>query len=111
MVEPFNGRISDILGQTRFKSIAELEDTMNKYAKVYNHHIPQKALQHAAPIDAMKKWQQSHPDLVKKKVYKQTGLDTYLYHLFRWQDTLKQCKIFSIFLTHLLPSILVFFSG
>ena len=75
MVERFNGRISDVLGQTRFKSIAELEDTMNKYAKVYNHHIPQKALEHAAPIDAMKSWQQSHPDLFKKKVYKQAGLD------------------------------------
>jgi len=75
MVERFNGRISDVLGQTRFESIAELIDTMNKYAKVYNHHIPQKALNHTSPIDAMKKWQQTHPDLFKKKVYKQAEPD------------------------------------
>jgi len=32
-------------------------------------------LKHTAPVDAMKKWQQSHPHLFKKKVYKQTEPD------------------------------------
>ena len=61
-----------------FFSFAELIDTMNKYAKIYNHHIPQKSLNHTSPIDAMKKWQQNHPDLFKKKVYKQAEPDSYV---------------------------------
>lgn len=44
MVERFNGRISEVVKQTRFDSAAELEATLEHYLKVYNHHIPQRAL-------------------------------------------------------------------
>ncbi len=76
MVERFNGRISDLVKQTRFASAAELETTLEHYLKIYNHHIPQRTLHHQTPIQALKKWQTEKPDLFVKRVYKQAGLDT-----------------------------------
>ena len=40
MVERFNGRISEVVNQTRFASRAELESTLCNYLKIYNHNIP-----------------------------------------------------------------------
>ena len=77
MVERFNGRISDLVKQTRFASAAELEMTLALYLTTYNHHIPQRALHHQTPIQALQKWRAEKPDLFVKRVYKQTGLDTY----------------------------------
>ena len=75
MVERFNGRISEIVNQTRFGSAAELESTLRNYVKIYNHNIPQRALQHQTPIQALKAWQEKRPNLFVKRVYNQTGLD------------------------------------
>jgi transposase InsO family protein len=75
MVERFNGRISEIMGQTRFKSAEELETTLKHYMATYNHRIPQKALNHLSPVQALKQWQSRRPDLFKKRVYEQAGLD------------------------------------
>jgi hypothetical protein len=44
MVVRFNGRISEILQQTHFVSQADLEKTLHNYLKLYNHHIPQRAV-------------------------------------------------------------------
>jgi transposase InsO family protein len=54
MVERFNGRISEIVGQTRFGSAAELESALRNYLKIYNNNIPQRALNHQTPIQALK---------------------------------------------------------
>ncbi|MEN9657779.1 MAG: hypothetical protein RL571_1244 [Pseudomonadota bacterium] len=75
MVEPFNGRMSEVIQQTRFASLAELKATMENYLKIYNDHIPQKALDHETPIQAMKKWQDNEPELFKKRVYDLARLD------------------------------------
>ena len=75
MVERFNGRISDLVKQTRFASAQELETTLKLYLTTYNHHIPQRALKHQTPIQALQTWQAEKPDLFVKRVYKQTGLD------------------------------------
>lgn len=75
MVERFNGRIQEVVQQTRFLSARELRDTLYQYCRVYNHHIPQRNLGHITPIEALKNWQKTHPHLFKKTVYKQTGLD------------------------------------
>ena len=75
MVERFNGRISDLVKQTRFASAAELETTLTLYLKTYNHHIPQRALKHQTPIQALQKWRADKPELFVKRVYKQAGLD------------------------------------
>lgn len=75
MVERFNGRIEEVIDQTRFSSGAELKKTLQRYCQLYNNHIPQKNLGHITPVQAMKKWQQTHPHLFAKKVYKTSGLD------------------------------------
>ena len=46
MVERFNGRIKEVVNQTRFQSSMELRDTLYQYCRVYNHHIPQRNLGH-----------------------------------------------------------------
>lgn len=75
MVERFNGRISELVSQTRFQSAAELDETLKHYLSTYNHLIPQRALKHQTPIQALQKWRTEKPQLFVKRVYKQTGLD------------------------------------
>jgi hypothetical protein len=76
MVERFNGRISEIVNQTRFGSAAELESTLRNYLKIYNNNIPQRALGHQTPIQALKLWHEKKPELFTKRVYNQAGLDS-----------------------------------
>ena len=76
MIERFNGRIADVLATTRFDSPEHLTDTIKRYVKVYNQHIPQKALGHIPPIEAMKNWYRKRPNLFKKRVYNLARLDT-----------------------------------
>ena len=72
----FSGRISDIVNQTRFASAAELDDTLSQYLSTYNHLIPQRALKHQSPIQALQKWPSEKPELFVKRVDKKPGLDT-----------------------------------
>lgn len=76
MVERFNGRISDVLATHRFESGTDLAVTLERYVLLYNQHLPQLALQHRTPIQAMKDWQKQRPDLFKKRVSNRPGLDT-----------------------------------
>ena len=76
MVERFNGRIADVVGQTRFTSAAELDATLMNYATTYNNHIPQRALHHMSPVQAVKQWQSKRPELFVKRVHDQPGLDS-----------------------------------
>ena len=76
LVERFNGRIADLVKQTRFASAAELETTLRHYLATYNHLIPQRSLDYQTPVQALQKWQHEKPDLFVKRVYKQPGLDT-----------------------------------
>ena len=76
MVERFNGRISDIVNQTRFHSAAELDDTLRHYLSTYNHLIPQRALKHQTPIQVLQTWRSEKPHLFVKRIYKQPGLDS-----------------------------------
>lgn len=76
MVERFKGRIADVLTTTCFDSSQNLAETLTRYVKVYDQHIPQRALGHISPIPAMKAWQEKHPESFKKRVYKRTGLDS-----------------------------------
>jgi transposase InsO family protein len=75
MVERFNGRISELLQQTRFDNRANLETNLLNYLKLYNHHIPQRAIGTKTPIQALKEWQRQKPELFVKRVYDQAGLD------------------------------------
>ena len=75
MVARINGRISELLQQTRCDRQADLEKTLYNYLKLYNHHIPQRAIESKTPIQALKEWQRQKPDLFIKPVYEQAGLD------------------------------------
>ena len=75
MVERFNGRISELVAQTRISSVAELEATLKLYLTTYNHSNPQRALHHRTPIQALKAWRETKPKLFVKRVYERTGLD------------------------------------
>jgi hypothetical protein len=76
-VERMNGRIQDILQQTRFASAKELEVTLMRYLAAYNHHIPQRALAHRTPVQAIEEWMLKKPDSIRfVPVYDQAGLDT-----------------------------------
>ncbi len=65
MIERFNGRIAEVLATMRFDSSQSLEQTLIQYVKVYNQHIPQKALGHIAPIQALRTGQQNDPSSSK----------------------------------------------
>ncbi len=73
MVERFNGRISEVLATTRFDCSQDLEATLVRYAYLYNQHIPQRALSHKTPIEALKIWQKDRPELFHKKVRNHAG--------------------------------------
>jgi len=77
MVERFNGRISDVLATHRFASGEDLARTLERYAWLYNQHLPQLALQHQTPLQAMKGWQKQKPELFKKRVSNRPGLNSY----------------------------------
>jgi hypothetical protein len=51
--------------------------------KIYNHQIPQRALKHLSPVQALKIWHKKKPELSKKRVYNQSGLDTWVTYRFR----------------------------
>ena len=69
MVEHFNGRISDVLATRRYDSSEDLEQALKRYGWLYNHHIPQRALNHKTPIATMQEWQEKRPYLFCKKSY------------------------------------------
>ncbi|MGI8739543.1 MAG: IS481 family transposase, partial [Gammaproteobacteria bacterium] len=43
---------------------------------LYNHHLPQTALNAKPPIQAMKQWHAKHSELFHRKPYTRPGLDT-----------------------------------
>ena len=78
MVERFNGRISEVLRTHHFESSASLEALLEKYVWMYNHHLPQRALGHVSPINAMQQWHEKKPALFVRavsEVNNQAGLD------------------------------------
>ena len=75
MVERFNGRISEVIRQTRFQSAAELQATLTDYVQTYNHRVTRRALNHRSPVQALQKWQSAKPALFKKRVINHPGLD------------------------------------
>ena len=59
-----------------FHSGQDLEQTMMRYVTLYNHQLPQSALKSKTPMQAMKKWYASRPDLFHKRPYDRPGCDT-----------------------------------
>jgi transposase InsO family protein len=76
MVERFNGRISDVIAQTRFHSAQQREQTLLNYVTVYNCRIPQRALGHLTPVQCLETWYSSNPSLFSRQPNDLPGLDT-----------------------------------
>ena len=76
MVERFNGRIADVLKTHRFNSREDMQQTLTRYVALYNHQLPQSALKSKTPMQAMKDWRHSHPQLFRKRPYDRPGCDT-----------------------------------
>lgn len=76
MVERFNGRISDVLATTHFRSREDLQTTIARYVKLYNEHLPQRALKHQTPLQALHSWRTERPELFVRKPKNQAGLET-----------------------------------
>ena len=66
-VERFNGRISEVLATTHFDAAQSLEETLSRYVRLYNHQIPQRALGHIAPVQALQDWQEKCWDCLKRR--------------------------------------------
>jgi len=77
MVERFNGRISDILKTHHFRSGEDLRATLHRYVDLYNHQLPQAALGGKTPLEAMKEWFKSNPELFHRRPYDRPGCDNY----------------------------------
>lgn len=75
MVERFNGRIAEFLRSTRFHSAAELSMALGHYLQLYNGRIPQRALGHLCPLQALKAWREKEPERFNCEIYNLTGLD------------------------------------
>lgn len=76
MVERFNGRLSQVLRSHHFNSAEDLGKTLHRFVWLYNHHLPQKALGHQAPVQAIKVWKMKAPDLFVKNVRNHPGPDS-----------------------------------
>lgn len=76
MVERFNGRLEQVLRSHRFDSAQDLQATLHRYVWLYNEHLPQKGLDHQTPLQALKRWHQSHPQLFAKAVRNHPGPDS-----------------------------------
>lgn len=75
MVERYNGRVTDQLARTRFGSAEELSRGLEEYRDVYVNHIPQRALGHKTPRDALLEWYQKRPELFRSDPHNLPGLD------------------------------------
>jgi hypothetical protein len=67
-VQQANGRISDVLATTRFRSREDLHTTIERYVKLYNDHLPQKAHGHRTPLQALREWRKDRPELFVRKL-------------------------------------------
>ena len=75
MVERFNGRVADILKTHRFHSADDLSTTLHRYVSLYNQQLPQSALGGKTPMQAMKDWYASRPELFSRRPHDRPGLD------------------------------------
>ncbi len=77
MVERYNGRITEQLARTRFTSAESLQAGLEEYRRVYVSHIPQRALGHKTPREALLEWYEKRPELFRADPHNHPGLDIY----------------------------------
>jgi transposase InsO family protein len=69
MVEPFNGRIEEVLQSHHVRSGEDLETTLHRYVWLTNQQVPQSAPGSKSPLQAMKDWHKLKPQLFRKQPY------------------------------------------
>jgi hypothetical protein len=52
-----------------------MQATLVRYVWLYNEQLPQKALDHTTPLEAQRRWRESHPHLFNKAVSNHPGPD------------------------------------
>jgi len=75
LVERFNGRVSEVLASVHLRNREELEATLSRYRRLYNHQIPQKALDGRTPVEVLKQHYESNPDCFHRAPRKLPGPD------------------------------------
>ncbi len=68
----FNGRISDLLATTRFRSREDVQTTLERYDRLYNEHLPQRALDYQTSLQAIRAWRKDRPELFVRRPKNQT---------------------------------------
>ncbi len=66
---------ADVLKANRFDSALDLEQTLMRYVHLCNPQLPQSALRSRTPMQAMKDWHRSHPQLFVKSPRNHPGCD------------------------------------
>ncbi|MBD3727484.1 MAG: hypothetical protein IE936_10510 [Moraxella osloensis] len=94
MLERFNGRISQLLAQTQFRSSQHLRDKLEEYLMLYNHHILQRNLGHVSPMTKLREWQKNNPDLFTKNLSNQSSADTSISQLIHGNKVKHSCADF-----------------
>ena len=72
----FNDRIGEVLQTLWFNRALDINQRLLRCAELCNHQLPKSALQSKTPIQVMKQWSESHPDLFSKRPYNRPGRDT-----------------------------------
>jgi len=62
MVERFNGRIKEVLATHHCDDSQSMEQLLNRYVYLYNHHIPQRALKGRRPVEMLRHWLEKKPE-------------------------------------------------
>jgi transposase InsO family protein len=75
MIERFNGHSEEVLQSHHFRSSEEFETTLHRYVWLYNQQLPQSALGSKTPLQAIKDWHKTNPELFKKQPYYPSGCD------------------------------------
>lgn len=73
MVKRFKEHITDVLRSHRLHSGEDLEQTLLRYAALYNHRFPQSVLKFRTPPPTMKDWYAKRPDSFVKRPYDYPG--------------------------------------
>ena len=65
-----------MLKTNHFDSALDLEQTVMRYAQLYNTQLPQSALGSRTPMQAVKDWHKTHPHLFVKSPRNHAGRDS-----------------------------------
>lgn len=76
--QPSKATHSTVKSKSGDVSGEDLEQTIMRYVTLYNTQFPQSALRSRTPVQPMKAWHKSNPELFLKKPGNHPGCDNYL---------------------------------